>query len=375
MLTYPPEGHETDSKRIFLIGSASDFCKVNGKLVPLNDSKNFSHIVDLKLGENLIEIEIDGITETRTVHGVKSDNPAPVAYAKYYDSFPSNQTIKENILKGITVYTNKIEIPLAIAPIYNLEKVNAFKFTLDLSEIKSDLDWIHYLDEKSPISIYEKSLAKLEIQLKKPVKSIEEKWENNNLNIVFRFVDPELVVCIDPGHGGSQTGSVSPKGIFEKDLNLSFAKKLSKEFNELGVKNYLTREEDKDLSLPERVKFSKDISSNFFISLHHNALPDSRDPSLERGFSCHFYQDHAMSFATYINSKLKEFSGIPSAGIYRQNLHVLRENPDVFGLLLEMGFLIHPEESEIISNPEFQDRNAKILAKAIYNFNKEINCL
>ena len=135
---------------------------------------------------------------------MRSDNPAPVAYAQYYDSFPANQTIKENILKGITVYENRVEIPLAIAPIYNLEKVNAFKFNLDLSEIKVDLDWVHYTtEEKASILIRERDAVKLEISLSKPVKAIEEeKWENNNLVLIFKYSNPELKVCIDPGHGG-----------------------------------------------------------------------------------------------------------------------------------------------------------------------------
>ena len=144
MLSYPPEGHKTDSKRIFFIGSANESCLINGESVAVNKFNNFSHIVNLKLGENIIDVEIDGESESRTIIGIRSDNPAPVAYAQYYDSFPANQTIKENILKGITVYENRIEIPLAIAPIYNLEKVNAFKFNLDLSEIKVDLDWALY---------------------------------------------------------------------------------------------------------------------------------------------------------------------------------------------------------------------------------------
>ena len=177
----------------------------------------------------------------------------------------------------------------------------------------------------------------------KPVKSIEEKWENNNLVLIFKYGSPDLKVCIDPGHGGLQTGTISPKGIFEKDLNLSFAKKLADELDELGVEYYLTRSDDRDLALAESVKISKENNCNLFISLHHNALPDSRDPSMESGFSCHYYHEHSRGFAKYINLKLSEFSGLKSAGIYRQNLHVLRENPDIYALLLEMGFLIHPK--------------------------------
>ena len=373
MLTYPPEGHRTDSKRIFFIGSAQGSCNINGASVPLTETKNFAYMVDLKLGENLIKVDIDGETIERTIVGIKSEVEAPVAYAKYYDSFPASQTIKENILKGITVYKDKIEIPLSLAPIYNLEKRNAFHFSLDLSEIKSDLDWIHYVDKKPCIKVYETSTSKLDIHLNKAVKCCEEKWENNNLAIMFRYQKTEPVVCIDPGHGGSHTGSISPKGIFEKHLNLSFVLKLAEELNDLGIENYITRKEDYDISLSQRVNFAKDNNSTFFISLHHNALPDARDPILERGFSCHYFYEHSFDFAEYLAFKLDEFSGIPFSGIYRQNLHVLRENPGMIALLLEMGFLIHPEESDLITSTEFQDKNSKVIAKAIYNFSKELS--
>ena len=128
----------------------------------------------------------------------------------------------------------------------------------------------------------------------------------------------------------------------------------------LGVENYLTRKTDIDLELTERVRIAEEHKANYFISIHHNALPDSRDPNQERGFSCHYYHEESYEFSKYVANKLNEFSGLEFSGIYRQNLHVLRENKDMKSLLLEMGFLIHPLESELISSPEFQDKNSKI---------------
>jgi N-acetylmuramoyl-L-alanine amidase len=68
---------------------------------------------------------------------------------------------------------------------------------------------------------------------------------------------------------------------------------------------------------------------------------------------------------------MKDFLDIPLHGIYQQNLHVLRENPNVFGVLIELGYLIHPIESDIISDRTFQEKTAKIIAKAIQNFSIE----
>ena len=180
--------------------------------------------------------------------------------------------------------------------------------------------------------------------------------------------EQDFKVCIDPGHGGSETGAVSPKGLYEKDLNLKFSLRLQEELNNLGLANCLTREYDQSLALQERVDICHNENAAFFISIHHNALPDGRDPNHESGFSCHYYKRTSKDFAVHLAKKLDDFGDIPSAGIYKQNLHVLRENNAQNAILLELGYLIHPEESEILVSDEFQEKQAKLIAKAIYNF-------
>jgi N-acetylmuramoyl-L-alanine amidase len=369
MITYPPNKHKTDSKTIFFIGSAKNSCKINSQEVALYPNGNFSSIVKLKLGENKIKVEIDGHKEERIVIGVKSKYFKPVLYAKHYEAFPPEQSSKENILRSIIVYNNRIEIPLSVAPVYNLEHFGKYKCVLDLAEINMNLDCVHYVDSKGPIIIGEVINAKFPIIFKRPVSNIEEKWENDSLVLDISYYDRDFKVCLDPGHGGEQQGTISPKGLTEKNLNLAVANLLQTELINLGVDCVMTRNSDIDVSLSERVTICNKENAQLFLSIHHNALPDGRDPTSERGVSCHYFHEQSKAFAGYLLDKLINFTDLTCAGLYRQDLHVLRENLDCISVLVELGFLIHPEESEIITRTDFQALAARVIAKAIYNFN------
>lgn len=166
-------------------------------------------------------------------------------------------------------------------------------------------------------------------------------------------------ICIDPGHGGLANGTCSPKGIKEKDLNLRLAKLLREKLLPNGFEVLLTREQDIDLSLSDRVTMSKNFRADLFISIHHNAIPDYQNPLEHRGISAHYYHERSKSFADKLLNTVLDRTHLPSAGLIRQDLHVLRENLHSVSILLEMGYLIHPIESEIIVDDEFQEKAAQ----------------
>lgn len=351
-----------------MIGSASQSCKINGKDVELNSDGNFSTIVPLKLGDNKIKVEIDGEVEERKVIGIKAKSTKPVSYGEHYEAFPPDKPDKRNVLRSIVVSDNQIKIPLNVPPIYQLEKHGSHKLVMDLADIEMDLDWIHYKDPNCKIIIGEVLESKFPIIFKQPIDNFEEKWEDDNLILDITYKEVDFAICLDPGHGGKSSGTVSPKGVLEKDLNLEVSNKIKTELENLGVKVFMTREDDRFVSLEGRVHFAKDNDCNLILSVHHNALPDARDPREERGVSCHYFHEQSKPFAVNLLNKLSEFSGLPCAGLFKQNLHILRETPDATAVLVELGYLIHPEESEVITADEYQSKVSKIIAKAIYNF-------
>lgn len=76
---------------------------------------------------------------------------------------------------------------------------------------------------------------------------------------------PGYAVIIDPQNGGEDKGSISDNGIAESDLNLRFAFLLAREIRTLGVRAYMSRTKDTNLSLEERFKAIKD--STLYISI------------------------------------------------------------------------------------------------------------
>lgn len=177
-------------------------------------------------------------------------------------------------------------------------------------------------------------------------------------------------ICIDAGHGGSQNGTKSPKGIKEKDLNLGLAKNLKEKLLKKGFKVFLTRDTDIDLSLEARVNIAKEQKSDLFISLHHNAIPDHLDPIEHHGFSAHYYFEHSFSFAKELSSFMSTKLNMRNNSAIRQNLYLCRENNFCQSILIENGYLIHPLESEIITSKEFQDDFCQNMTEFISNCSK-----
>ena len=84
--------------------------------------------------------------------------------------------------------------------------------------------------------------------------------------------DKPLIVVLDPGHGGIDSGA-RKKGKLEKNLVFNFAKELKESLILTGrYKAYLTRSGDEFISLPGRISRARELGADIFISLHADAL-------------------------------------------------------------------------------------------------------
>lgn len=94
-------------------------------------------------------------------------------------------------------------------------------------------------------------------------------------NILQSPIDVEakegnIVVIIDPGHGGTNLGA-NPVGFLEKDMTLVTALAMREELEKYeGVSVYLTREVDAELSLEQRAVIAQSVNADFLFSLHYN---------------------------------------------------------------------------------------------------------
>jgi N-acetylmuramoyl-L-alanine amidase len=85
-------------------------------------------------------------------------------------------------------------------------------------------------------------------------------------------------IAIDPGHGGHDLGTIGPGGLYEKDLVLSIARDLQDLLvNRMGAEVFLTRNDDRFISLEERTAIANQFQADLFISIHANS---SRIPSI-----------------------------------------------------------------------------------------------
>lgn len=81
-------------------------------------------------------------------------------------------------------------------------------------------------------------------------------------------------IMIDPGHGGSDSGTTGKMGTKEKDITLDIAKRLRERLKKYGRYNILiTREQDIALPLNQRVELARSSRADLFLSIHLNYLP------------------------------------------------------------------------------------------------------
>jgi N-acetylmuramoyl-L-alanine amidase len=92
------------------------------------------------------------------------------------------------------------------------------------------------------------------------------------------------IVVIDPGHGGRDPGAISPDGkVTEKELTLRMAKVLRKRLEDIhpGISVFLTRTDDRYMSLQERTSMANSLKADLFISVHCNSAEDKSYKGIE----------------------------------------------------------------------------------------------
>jgi len=81
-------------------------------------------------------------------------------------------------------------------------------------------------------------------------------------------------IVIDAGHGGDERGAAGAGGILEKDVTLGIARRLRTLIeSRLGLRVFMTREDDRMLTLDERSAYANSQKADVFVSIHANAAP------------------------------------------------------------------------------------------------------
>lgn len=125
----------------------------------------------------------------------------------------------------------------------------------------------------------------------------------------------DVVVVIDPGHGGENLGG-QWAGHDEKDLTMVTAQAM-KDYLELfdGITVYMTREDDRELSLQERADFAAEKNADFLFCIHYNMSEEHTLFGAEVWVSA--FGEMFQKGYTFADVQMKEFDkmGLYSRGI------------------------------------------------------------
>lgn len=200
-----------------------------------------------------------------------------------------------------------------------------------------------------------------------PVTTINTNVLNPPLN------EAQKIVCIDPGHGDWDSGSIGVNNSYEKDIVLNIALSLGKLLEENNIKVIYTRTNDSlphietsNDSLKERLRISKVFKADLFISIHSNSNYDSLD---SRGIETWYNPEieESLNIANIIQSNLANLNYTEDRGvktyIKKEDAFAVLEKNTAIPVLVELGFLSNVLDENFLNSERGQEK----LSEALYN--------
>lgn len=202
-------------------------------------------------------------------------------------------------------------------------------------------------------------------------------------------------IILDPGHGGHDTGVQGPKGLLEKRVVLTLARRIQSVVGHHQI--ILTRTDDYKMTLDERASIANNADADLFISLHTAGSPRHETS----GMTIYYYEkadghlkadrpddaekskqenhpvlwdniqlkhvSESRRFAQILQKKLSNDDKTASCELRGAPIMVLK-GVDIPAVLLEIGYLTHPIEEKRLNNPEAIHKIAESISLAIDEF-------
>ena len=213
-------------------------------------------------------------------------------------------------------------------------------------------------------------------------------------------------VVIDPGHGGDALGTQGPSGTLEKSVTLQVSRKVKTLIeSRLGLRVVMTRDDDRTLGQDARAAIANNNRADLFVSIHANAAarptvkgaevyylsvdradlearrrlqnPAQSLPQLGGGTRAielilwetaqlrHLEQ--SASLAALVESALRSHVEMSTRPVHQAPFRVL-VGADMPAVLVEIGYLSHPDEEKALASSAHQDRVALAIFDAINTF-------
>jgi N-acetylmuramoyl-L-alanine amidase len=226
-----------------------------------------------------------------------------------------------------------------------------------------------------------------------------------------------IIVAIDPGHGGEDPGAIGAKGTYEKHVTLAIARELEALLNaEPGLSAALTRTGDYFIPLQERRRIARyQHKADIFISIHADAAEnraakgasvfalslkgagtatsrfarmlaerenrsdliggaaiENGDDTLRNVLADMVVAgslDHSLHMGRNILDRFSPLTHLHSKRVEQAGFAVLKE-PGMVSLLVETGFISNPEEEEKLTNKQHQRDLARAIFEGVLRYNQ-----
>jgi N-acetylmuramoyl-L-alanine amidase len=217
-------------------------------------------------------------------------------------------------------------------------------------------------------------------------------------------------VVIDPGHGGDELGTQGANGTLEKEITLSVARRLRTLIEtRLGLKVFLTREDDRTVPLDDRSAFANNHHADVFISIHANSAvrpalkgaevyyltveradEEARKraddnattlPALGGGNRAidlilwetaqARYLEQSAALAGYIEQSLRSKVEMSPRAVQQAPFRVL-VGANMPAALVEIGYLSNSDQEAQLATAGYQDQVAQALLEALMKFREFI---
>lgn len=146
-------------------------------------------------------------------------------------------------------------------------------------------------------------------------------------------ISAKPVILIDPGHGGIDPGALGASNLLEKVVVLAVAEKIKRRLDALGRFDVrLTRTGDVFVSLDQRVKMSREMGADLFISLHADSIASKTYAAVVRGASVYTLSEQASDEQARLMAEKENASDL-LAGI---DISADAEGDDVRNILIDL---------------------------------------
>lgn len=293
---------------------------------------------------------------------------------------PRGSFTPESLTDRIRVYGDSLYDYVNVSlftrlPYQSMQELDPSRIVVDIFGATNNTNWLTQLENLQEIkNVYyeqvEDQVFRVIIELKHRQHWGHSIYYKGNTLVIKVKRQPadlslnKLVIAVDAGHGGSNTGAGGPTGSSEKELTLAVSLKLQKKLESLGARVIMTRTTEKFFDNKERILFYRDSLPDLLVSIHLNS---SADPIRVSGTSTYYRYIgfRGLSLAIYkrmLELGLKEYG---NTGSFNFMLNSPVEYPNA---LVETLFISNPEDEMKILDEGFQQQIADKIIAGIQDF-------